>query len=349
MANVISPLNFNKVVDMTDAISLVQNKYQRLGELGLFPLKPVAQRSFIYDRKKTTWGMLADTKGLGNKQLGSKSDTWETFSLMAPEFNYSDMITTEDFVGLRGFDSVDQKTFNAVREEKLTRLRSRHEITHEFLRFSALKGITTTPDGKVYANMYTEFNVTPYVKNFDFTNADLDINGICRDILRHMEDETLMGNWQGMAHIFVDAKFFDALTSHQKVYDAYNQYLNANQLANAQVNRDDLGRMQWGRRFVHCGILFEEHRGKASYNGSVVPFIAVGEGHGYPMGMTDLFSTFVVPALHKFSVVGSTAQETYAWQRAMENDEQIEIESYSSVLPVCHNPAALVRVTGTYA
>ena len=36
MASVISPNNFNQLVDLTTEINLIPNKYNRLGQLGIF-------------------------------------------------------------------------------------------------------------------------------------------------------------------------------------------------------------------------------------------------------------------------------------------------------------------------
>ena len=65
-----------------------------------------------------------------------------------------------------------EEALATIQERKLTKLRNLHELTHEFLRWGAIKGITVTPDGKTYANMYTEFNVTPKAVNFDFRSSN---------------------------------------------------------------------------------------------------------------------------------------------------------------------------------
>jgi hypothetical protein len=346
--NIVSNVDFNKLSFLTDAIQLVPNQYGRLGELGIFRLEPSARGGIIFDRTEQEIGLLADTSGKGNKQLSSKDHKRETFSLTAPEFNYSDFMTVEDIDRVRKVGEADQPELLAdIQERKLTKLRRKHEQTHEFLRMGALKGVTVTPDGRVYANMFTEFGVTPKVINFTFTDVDLDIQGLCRDMLRHMEDNAQNGSWAGAAHQLVSPEFFDALTSHPKTFEAYNQYENLNQVANAQVNRDDLGRVRFGRTFFHCGVMFEEYRATAKYNGVSVKFIETGVGYGYPMGLEDLFVTYALPA-KKFDSINGLGQETYAWQHPIERGEQAEIESYSSVLPVCRHPQTLVKVTGSY-
>ncbi|QCQ57950.1 major capsid protein [Rheinheimera phage vB_RspM_Barba22A] len=351
MANAISPVNFNQLVDLTTAINLIPNRYRRLGDLGLFTTEGVFQDTVVFDRTSQEIHLLGDTKGQGNKQLSSKDWEREVFSMVVPEFHYSDYLTPADVRGIRQSGSADQEeALTDIQERKLTKLRDLHEATHEYLRWGAIKGITTTPDGKVYANMFTAFGVTEKVVNFDFRASNLSgFLADCREILRHMEDNLLTaGMWAGAAHAFVSPEFFDALTTHPTTFEAYNMFVANNQVAQAQPNRDDLGRMYAGRQFYHGGVLFEEHRGGFPYNGVMQKFITATEGRAIPVGVPDLFVTYAAPAL-KFSYLGSRGVPTYAWQRAMENDEQVEIESFSSVLPVCKRPAALVRVTGTYS
>lgn len=347
--NIVSPVDLNKLSHLTTAIQLVPNQYGRLGALGIFRAEPAARGGIIFDRTEEEIGLLADTSGKGNKQLSAKDWKRETFSLTAPEFNYSDFLTVEDIDRVRAVSEADQaETLADIQTRKLTKLRRKHEQTHEFLRMSALKGVTTTPDGKVYADMFTEFGVTQKVVDFDFTDANLDVQGLCREILRHMEDNAQDGSWAGAAHELVSPEFFDAITTHPKVFEAYNQYQNLNQVAQAQVNRDDLGRTRFGRTFMHCGVMFEEYRASAKYNGTAVKFIETGVGYGYPMGLDDTFVTYMLPA-KKFSSVNGLGQESYAWQHPIMRDEQAEIESFSSVLPVCRRPEVLVKVTGVYA
>lgn len=350
MANAISPVNFNQLVDLTTEINLLPNRYNRLGSLGIFRLEGVFQDTVVFDRTEQTTGLLGDTKGLGNKQLSSKDWKREVFSAVIPEFDYSDYIVPADVRGIRAVGTADQEEALAeVQERKLSKLRRMHEATHEFLRWSAIKGITTTPDGTVYANMFTAFGVTPKTVTFDFTSSNTaGFLAQCREILRHQEDNLQDGSeWTGMAHAFVGPDFFDALTTHPTTFEAYNQYMAQNQVNGAQPNRDDLGRMWNGRQFYHGGVLFEETRGSYPYKGVSQKFVDADEGHAIPVGVSDLFVTYAAPAL-KFSYLGTRGQETYAFQKAIDNDEQIEIQSFSSVLPVCKRPAVLVKLEGTY-
>lgn len=351
MSNAISPVNFNQLIDLTTEINSLPNRYNRLGSLGIFRMEGIFQDTVVFDKTEVTTGLLGDTKGQGNKQLSSKDWSRQVFSAVVPEFDYSDYITPADVRGIRAVGTADQEEALAeVQERKLSKLRRMHEATHEFLRWGAIKGVTVTPDGTTYANMYTAFGVTPKVVNFDFTGANTDgFLGQCREILRHQEDNLLDGSeWSGMAHAFVSPEFFDALTTHPTTFEAYNQYMANNQLNGAQPNRDDLGRVFAGRQFYHGGVLFEEHRGSYPYKGVQQKFIATGEGHAIPVGANDLFVTYAAPAL-KFSYLGTRGQETYAWQYAIENDEEIQIQSFSSVLPLCRRPQVLVKLTGSYA
>lgn len=350
MASVISPNNFNQLVDLTTEINLIPNKYNRLGSMGLFAAEGIYQDTVVFDRTQEEIHLLADTKGRGNKQLSSKDWSREVFSLVVPEFNYSDYITPKDVKGIRQVGTTDQEeALAAIQERKLRKLRNLHEATQEWLRWGAIKGITVTPDGKTYANMFTEFSVTPKTVDFDFRASNtVGFLPTIREILRHQEDNALDGGSVYGCHIFVGEDFFDALTTHPTTFEAYNMYVANNQAGGAQPNRDEMGRVFAGRTFVHGGVTFEEHRGGYKYDGVMQRFVAATEGHAIPLGMDDLFVTYMAPA-SKFSYLGTLGQEAYAWMRPMSNDEELEIESFSSVLPICRKPAVLVKVTGTFS
>ncbi|MQP63697.1 hypothetical protein GFJ99_13450, partial [Flavobacterium sp. LMO6] len=75
----------------------------------------------------------------------SKDWEREVFSMVVPEFHYSDYLTPADVRGIRQSGSADQEeALTDIQERKLTKLRDLHEATHEYLRWGAIKGITTT-------------------------------------------------------------------------------------------------------------------------------------------------------------------------------------------------------------
>ncbi len=72
-------------------------------------------------------------------------------------------------------------------------------------------------------------------------------------------------------HALVSPEFFDALTSHQKVKEAYERWQEGAAL------RDDMR-----SEFTFCGITFEEYRGQATDpEGTVRRFIEEDTGHWF--------------------------------------------------------------------
>ena len=341
------PVNYNKLVDLTEGVDFIDNKYQRLGDLGIFTPRPVFQSTVQFDVTDQTLELLDDTRGRGKAPLSSKDRTSKILSYAMPEFNYSDYITPDDIRGIRAPHEVAmEEALGEIEARKMEKLRSVHEATHEFLRWQAIKGLITTPDGNVYGDLFADFGVTQKVVTFDFTTNTNGFKAQCSEILRHIEDNARAGVWTGGVRVFVDEQFFDALVTHPAVVDVYNQYQNLNQIGGAQVNRDDLGRIWGGRQFFYNGIMFEEHRGGYTLrDGTFQRFIGANQGHAVPEGMDDAFVMYMAPA-NKFSYMGTAGREMYAWRYPAQNDEQIEIESFSSVLPICKRPQVLVKVVG---
>lgn len=345
MAHVINPNDFNKLVDLTRQINLIPNGYTRIGDLGLFAPESVMQDSVVFDRTSEETYLLSDTKNKGNQTLSSQDWEREVFSLVVPEFHYSDYITPRDIKGVRRVGtSMDAEAFSEIQGRKLAKLRRLHNATHEYMRVQAIKGITKTPDGKVYANMYNEFGVTEKTVFLNIADTTSDVGAKLREVARLIEDNLLVGTWSGDVHIFVSTEMFEGIITHPSITEVYGPYLATNQVvAGAQPLRDD--QKFWaGRQFRHMNIVIEEMRGGYTNKNGFERFIEAEIGHAIPLGIDDMFTTYQAPA-NKFSFVNTPGQEMYAWQRMMDNDEQFEIESFSSVLPVCRRPHALVKLS----
>jgi hypothetical protein len=104
-------------------------------------------------------------------------------------------------------------------------------------------------------------------------------------VLRHLEDH-LKGEFMTGAHCLCSPEFYDALTYHAKVKDAFT-YL---QQGAVLINDMRAG-------FTFGGLTFEDYRGQATdVNGVTRRFIAAGEAHVFPLGTVDAFSTYFAPA-----------------------------------------------------
>jgi hypothetical protein len=135
------------------------------------------------------------------------------------------------------------------------------------------------------------------------------------------------------AHALVSPEFFDALTGHAKVKEAYER-----QEDGAALRND----MRSG--FTFAGITFEEYRGQATdADGNVRKFIASGEAHCFPVGTVDTFATYFAPADFN-ETVNTLGKPMYAKQEPRKFDRGTDLHTQSNPLPMCHRPAVLVKL-----
>jgi hypothetical protein len=197
----------------------------------------------------------------------------------------------------------------------------------------ALKGYILDSDGTTLYNLYDEFEIAPKVVSFALGTTTTDVKRKCLEVVRHVEDN-LRGEFMTGVHCLVSAEFFDALTSHSKVKEAYDRWQDGAAL------REDMR-----KGFTFGGITFEEYRGQATdHNGAVRKFIGEGEGHCFPTGTAETFVTYFAPADFN-ETVNTLGLPMYAKQCPRKFDRGTDLHTQSNPLPLCLRPGVLVKLT----
>lgn len=323
------------LAEMTRSINKIPNNYGRVNELGLMPIKPVSTRSIILEELNGVLNLLPSLPE-GSPGTKAKHDKRKLRSFVLPHIPYEDVVLPKDVSGIREFGSTNLMSGTlSVVLQRLEKMRSKHAITLEHLRVGALKGIILDADGSTIYNLYDEFSITPKVVNFQLATATTDVKKKCLEVVRHIEDN-LRGEVATGVHCLVDAEFFDALTGHAKVAEAYQRWQDGEAL------RSDMrGGFQFG------GITFEEYRGSATDGaGTVRPFIGAANGHAFPSGTNETFETYVGPADFN-ETVNTLGLELYARQAPRTFNRGTDLHTQSNPLPLCTRPAVLVKLVAS--
>lgn len=317
---------------LTAAINILPNNYGLMESLGLFPTKPVRFRSVVVEEKNGILSLLP-TLPVGSPGTVGKRGKRKLRSFAIPHIPHDDVVLPEEVQGIRAFGSeTELQSIASVMAEHLQTMRNKHAITLEHLRMGALKGIILDADGSVLYDLFSLFDITPKVVNFQLGSAATDVKKKCLDLKRYLE-KNLKGERMNGIHCLVSEEFFDALTSHDNVKAAYDRWQDGIAL------RADLR-----SGFTFAGITFEEYSGEASDgDDNVHRFIAAGEGHAFPLGTVDTFATYFAPA--DFNETANTlGQPLYAKQEPRKFERGTDIHTQSNPLPMCHRPAVLVKV-----
>ena len=317
---------------LSTAINILPNNYGLMDQMNLFPAKPVRFRQITIEEKNGVLSLLP-TMPVGSPGSVGVRGKRKLRSFAIPHIPHEDVVLPEEVQGIRAFGMESElQSISNVMVEHLQTMRNKHAITLEHLRMGALKGVILDADGSTLFNLYDEFEITPKVMDFKFSNTDLDVKEICLKIKRYVA-KNLQGEFMTGIHCLVSSTFFDKLTGHGSVKEAFKDWQTGLAL------RSD---MRSG--FTFAGITFEEYFGEASDGSTSRSFIAEGEGHVFPLGTVDTFATYFAPADFN-ETVNTLGQPLYAKQEPRKFDRGTDLHTQSNPLPMCHRPALLVRVT----
>ncbi len=321
------------MTSLTASINLLPNAYGRLEAMNLFPQKSVRTRNIAVEEQNGVLNLLpTQMPGGASTFEGRTKRKMRSFTI--PHIPHDDVILPEEIQGIRAFGTENELEAMAnVVTDHLQSMRNKHAITLEHLRMGALKGNILDADGSTLYNLFDEFEITPKTVNFALGTASTDVKKKCLEVLRHIEDN-LRGEFMTGVHCLVSPEFFDALTSHSKVKEAYERWEEGAALRND---------MRSG--FTFGGITFEEYRGQAiDPDGNTRRFIASGEGHCFPTGTAESFVTYFAPADFN-ETVNTLGLPLYAKQCPRKFDRGTELHTQSNPLPLCLRPGVLVKLT----
>jgi len=320
---------------LTAGINLIPNFYSRVGQMGLMPNEGVDQHTLIVEEHQGILNLLQTSKRGAPGNVNKMGDTTiRNFSI--PHITFTDLITPEQLQAKREFATANKPvSATSVMQKIMASMKKKVELTWEYHRMGALKGIVLDANGATLVNLYTEFGITPEVHNFAFTVSTTDIRQLCLNVWRHME-KNLFGETMTGVRCLCSSDFFDSLTGHAKVNTAYERWNDGEAL------RTDMRR---GFRFGE--IIFEEYVGQGiDKDGNVRKFIADGEAHFFPVGTDDVFRTYFGPGNFN-GAVGKIGKPIYMSQERVDHDKGWSILVETNPLPMCRRPGLLVKGTSS--
>jgi len=318
---------------LTAAINKIPNTYGRLEQLNLFPPLGVRTRTIIVEEMNGVLNLLP-TRPVGSPGTVGTQGKRKVRSFVIPHIPHDDVVLPEEVQGIRAFGSeTEVEALSNLMAQKLQTMRAKHAITLEHLRMGALKGVILDADASVLYDLYQEFEITPKVVNFALTTSSTEVLLKVLEVRRHIEDN-LKGEFMTGVMCLCSQGFFDALTTHPKVKEAYQRWREG--LVLFSDNRTG---------FTFGGVTFEEYRGQATdANGTVRKFIADDEAHFFPLGTATTFRTYFAPA--DFNETANTlGLPLYAKQEPRKFGRGTDLHSQSNPLPICHRPEILVKAT----
>lgn len=322
--------------ELSDAIIRIPNSYGRLNELNLFPDKGVRNRLVYVERKHGVLNVLP-TAPVGAPGTKGTRGYRDAIPFIIPHVPHEDSVLAADVAGIPAFGMPEQyEALGDLMAEKLVTMSDKHAITLEWLRAGALKGVILDADGTTeLLNLFTTFGITEKVISFALTTDTTRVTDKILEAKRHI-DVNLKGETMTSMHVLCSSGFFDALTQHPEVKEAY-KYFQTNQLLGGDYRKG----------FRHGEATFEEYVGTATnISGTDLPFIPANEARAFPLGTRNTFKTYFAP-MEAEGLANTIGQRMYAMQEPMEFGKGRKVWTESNPLPICLRPELLIRLTKT--
>lgn len=236
MAVTHDPRDVNRLIDMTQEINQIDRQYAIFDD-SLFDMRPTTQTAILFDINSTQTTLLpASERGSRGSTYG-KDDNVETRALPLGYFKHSDTVTQEDILSVRMPGTADGLTnVDMAVADKLAKMRRQADQTREYMKLkAAAEGKCISPDGVVYADMFTEFGIARSTVALDTAVSTTDLATKLREIKRLVRANLKNGGFMNGIDMYLAPDLYDAFVSHPSMQDAYKYF-------SAQTNpmRDDI-------------------------------------------------------------------------------------------------------------
>lgn len=330
--------------NLTEAINVPPMVTGRPAQMGLFRDRPIATTYVKLGIREDEITLIPSRERGGEHNKAMRNGEGELL-LGVPHFPLDDAITPMDLQNLLAFGEAQVfRTLAGVYNDKLASLRSKHDMTLSHLEWGALRGNVIDGEGKVLANLFTEFGVTQTVENFAFGTATTDVAARARAVKAAIRT-ALRGTPAGGVRILAGATWFDAFVGHTSVREAMQYYPAGGQLNPA---RDDVADV-----FPFAGVTVERIDEDYPFRQpdgtlAIQDAVPATEAIALPLG-TDYFRRYIAPpdTIQDANRAPNPANRIFVSTDTRPHGKGQEIHTESNVLPICTRPQLLVRLTMT--
>lgn len=334
MAEIVDVFDSNRFKAVTLSGHFSKKPYVpgRIGELGIFESDGMRTREMTISSRAGKVALIPATE-LGAPEpvhLGNKSKALKFTATHLPLRGTIVPAEIQDVLNLKT-EGDQLMTAQDVIDEKMMEMATYHDATLEYQRLGALKGQLLDADGStVLLDLFTAFGLSaPSGFSFALGTTTTEVQTKCQELYRLVRNALGGTPFRGI-HCLVGDSFFDKLTSHPKVKEAYANYSTNSQL---RTNYVPTG-------FDYCGIFFENYRG--SVGG--VDFVGDNEGIVIPLGVPGMYQTRFAP-MNSTDWGNRKGLPRYASLERLAHGRGIDVLTESDPISICSYPEAIIPLT----
>jgi hypothetical protein len=333
------------VSSLTLALNQVPYVPGLIGRLNLFEEKRLSTTTTMIEVRGERLALVPE-RPRGAPPTPDVRDASALIPVGVPHFPIRSSIYADSVQNVRAFGTEDQlATVMSVVNEHEASLGRRLDLTLEYLRLGAVKGIVTTAADRVTGaplqqyNLFTAFNVPAQTTlNWPIIGAGNtgdaaawagQLTALTNDLGRKMANAMSGGMYQRI-HGIAGKTFFDAFAMHpeRRASLIYLTPVPIEANLGAQVSFKD--------------VTIEEYRGQVG----AIQFVADDMCHFFPVGAPDLFAELYAPADY-METVNTLALPRYSKMEAMDFDKGVQLEAQMNVMPICTQPRTLFTAQAT--
>jgi len=319
-------------VELTEAVNKLPLMPLRMR--GIFAQKSVRTTSVALDIRQGRLILVSHQDRRDPPQemhgRGSKAGTK---ILQAAHLPLADTVSPDDIQDVRGFGTTEPVSAATVVNDKMVDLKNSVGMTAEFHRLGAAQGIIYDADGKtVLHNLFDVFGIKQKKLRLVFPKNNTKFDPITKIILdaKRWAEQKLGGNPAQRFEALVGSNFYDMLTGHELVRDAFNMW---------NANQSNFGDHDFRKRgFTYAGVTWMEASEVVGGRLMVEP----RKAHFYPVGV-DVFIQYNAPA-NWIETVNTMGNEFYARMDERKKGRGYDLEVQSNPLTICTYPEALVEI-----
>lgn len=332
------------LVSLTATINEVDHVPGRAGELAFVGVgEGVATLSVAIEQKAEQLSLIK-TSLRGAPAPKETSDKRVLRSVGIPHIPLEDTIGSDQIQGVRQLGSTDllQGALSVV-EGRMNKMANRHDLTLEYHRLGALRGMILDADGTELTNLFSLFGVTQEASiSFDLEDVTEDavetVRSKCHAVTRKMKRNLKMA-MPNSARIwaFCGDNFFDKLVENKSIKDAYKGYEAAERRLGANYSH---GIFEFG------GIFFENYWGT---DDNTTVAIDTDECRLFLTGVPGLYAEYYAPG-NFMDTANTLGLPRYARIAIDPRFNQfVELHTQQNPLPLCMRPKTLMIGTSTAA
>lgn len=304
----------------------------KLGAKGIFNEYGLTGTSFWIERKggKVT---LVPTSPRGTRGEPVALGKRKMISLATFHIQKEWSVLADEVLNARAFGKESElETVQSIVQQKLAAVRADIDLTHEYHRVGALKGVVKDADGSTLVNLFDTFDMTQETAFFDIATPSTSVKAKDKIIaLKRIMQRKLGGRSFSGIRVIASEGFFDKLIGHQSVEKAYERWQEGAFFRQDQSETDF--------EFIPK-VRFEVYSGGTDAG----DFIEDGIAYAYPEGVPGLFQTAYAPADY-METVGTMGQAFYAKQELMPMGRGVQGEAQSNPLHYCTLPETLIKLS----